>query len=69
MELGVEPNQRNSEWFTPLHEAVKFSSLVVVKFLLDNEGNVNRKSRFVLFISLNNYCTIIFRIIIIKNKY
>lgn len=43
--LKRDMNIKNSEGYTPLYEAVKFSSIEFVRYLLHNEADPNLKCR------------------------
>merc|ERR1712137_1468066 len=45
LDPGEDVNQRNVNWATPLHEAARSRCIVAVELLLENEGDVHRKTK------------------------
>ena len=43
-------NQRDVNWVTPLHEAAVHKSLPGLQFFIENEGDIHRQTKYVLFI-------------------
>ena len=45
VEVGADVNQRNCDWFTPVHEASASGNTVALNFFLKNEGDPHRKTK------------------------
>ena len=45
LDVGADTNQRNYDWFTPVHEAAAHGSAVAMNILLKNEGDPHRKTK------------------------